>query len=125
MAWGAMWGISWVCNRYCWCFLDEWLSLVAGRNEEQIWGVPRPVLLWSKPEAGFVKFNVDGSSIGKPGLAGIGGILRDHEGMELIRFSKHIGIHDSNEAELMAVRGTMSMFCALAIGADDESDFEC
>ena len=37
----------------------------------------RVVLQWSKPPTGFLKFNVDGSTIGKPGPAGIDGVLRD------------------------------------------------
>ncbi|XVF78395.1 hypothetical protein PTKIN_Ptkin14bG0128600 [Pterospermum kingtungense] len=35
----------------------------------------RPVSVWSAPPFGSVKFNVNGSSLGKPGLAGIGGTL--------------------------------------------------
>ncbi|XVF57102.1 hypothetical protein PTKIN_Ptkin06aG0176700 [Pterospermum kingtungense] len=72
--------------------------------------VHRPVLCWSKPEVGWVKFNVDGSSLGKPGLLGIRGILRDHEGVELIRFSKHVGILDSNEDELIVVNEALALF---------------
>ena len=37
----------------------------------------RVVLQWSKPLTSFLKFNIDGSTIGKPGPAGIGGVLRD------------------------------------------------
>ncbi|XVF79224.1 hypothetical protein PTKIN_Ptkin14bG0203400 [Pterospermum kingtungense] len=59
---------------------------------------------------GFVKFNINGSSLGKPGLSGIGGILRDHDGNELIRFSKNIEEQDSNMAELMAVREATILF---------------
>ncbi|XWS10702.1 hypothetical protein CRYUN_Cryun38cG0020200 [Craigia yunnanensis] len=32
---------------------------------------------WSKPFPDSLKFNVDGSALGKPGAAGIGGVLRD------------------------------------------------
>ncbi|XVF77186.1 hypothetical protein PTKIN_Ptkin14bG0025500 [Pterospermum kingtungense] len=52
---------------------------------------------------GLLMFNVDGSSQGKPGPAGIGGVLRDHMGKELIRFLKSIEIKDSNMAELLAI----------------------
>ncbi|XVF69732.1 hypothetical protein PTKIN_Ptkin11bG0105400 [Pterospermum kingtungense] len=41
---------------------------------------------------GMVKFNVDGSSLGKPGPTDIRGILRDHLGNEFIRFSKRLGL---------------------------------
>ncbi|XVF42758.1 hypothetical protein PTKIN_Ptkin01aG0390000 [Pterospermum kingtungense] len=43
-------------------------------------GVPRVLSRWAKPLVGWLKFNVDGSSLGKPGISGIGGILRNHEG---------------------------------------------
>ncbi|XVF04193.1 hypothetical protein REPUB_Repub05bG0061200 [Reevesia pubescens] len=43
------------------------------------------------PQKGFLKFNVDGSAVGKPGPAGIGGILRDEEGTVKPEFSKSIG----------------------------------
>ncbi|XVE48894.1 hypothetical protein DITRI_Ditri01bG0038300 [Diplodiscus trichospermus] len=54
----------------------------------------RPLTSWIPPPQKAVKFNVDGASKGKPGSAGIGGILRDHMGVEKIRFSKFIGVAD-------------------------------
>ncbi|XVF70923.1 hypothetical protein PTKIN_Ptkin11bG0201000 [Pterospermum kingtungense] len=57
-----------------------------------------------------VKFNVDGSSRGKLGPAGIGGILIDHMRQVLIRFSKAIGIEDSNAAEYLAIRKALLIF---------------
>ncbi|XVE86117.1 hypothetical protein DITRI_Ditri18aG0010600 [Diplodiscus trichospermus] len=65
---------------------------------------------WIKPPEGSVKFNVDSSSLGKPGPAGIGEILKDHLGNELIRFSKSIELADSNEAELLATREALLLF---------------
>ncbi|KAF7815579.1 CHD3-type chromatin-remodeling factor PICKLE isoform X1 [Senna tora] len=35
---------------------------------------------WNKPLPGMVKFNSDGSSLGNPGPAGVGGLFRDEEG---------------------------------------------
>lgn len=35
---------------------------------------------WEKPQAGWKKLNIDGSSIGNLGLAGCGGIIRDEHG---------------------------------------------
>ncbi|XVF78396.1 hypothetical protein PTKIN_Ptkin14bG0128700 [Pterospermum kingtungense] len=66
-----------------------------------------PVSVWSVPPFGSVKFNVDGSSLGKSGLAGIGGTLQDHRGQELIRFSKHIGI---DGGEFLAIREASILF---------------
>ncbi|XVF79203.1 hypothetical protein PTKIN_Ptkin14bG0201600 [Pterospermum kingtungense] len=67
----------------------------------------------AKTWAGWVKFNVDGSSIRKPGPAGIGGLLRDHLRKELMRFSKSIGVEDSNVAELLAIREGLILFLSL------------
>ena len=72
----------------------------------------RAALQWSKPPIGFLKFNVDGSAVGKPGPAGIGGVLRDdHENVKIV-FSKAVGIMDSNLTELLAVREAFIVFAA-------------
>jgi ribonuclease HI len=49
------------------------------------------------------KWNVDGSSLGKPGPSGIGGVLRNHHGHLLGMFFVPVGILDSNIAELRAI----------------------
>ena len=67
---------------------------------------------WECPTMGFMKFNVDGASRGKPGHAGIGGLLRDDKGKVWMEFSKSIGISESNEAEICAIREAILMFCA-------------
>ena len=70
----------------------------------------RAVLQWSKPPIGFLKFNVDGLAIDKPGPTGIGEVLRDDFENVKIVFSKAVGIIDSNLAELLAVRETFIVF---------------
>jgi ribonuclease HI len=50
-----------------------------------------------------LKWNVDGSSIGKLGPSGIGGVLRNHHGHLLGMFSVPVGILDSNIVELRAI----------------------
>ncbi|XVE68767.1 hypothetical protein DITRI_Ditri09bG0096200 [Diplodiscus trichospermus] len=67
-------------------------------------------LVGLNPAAGEVKFNVDGASLGKPGQTGIRGVLRDHQGNVIIRFSRSVGVADSNLAELMAVRKAFILF---------------
>ena len=47
---------------------------------------------------------MDGSSKGKPGPAGMGGVLRDSNGKVLCLFSAFLGILDSNVAELWAIK---------------------
>ncbi|XVF82519.1 hypothetical protein PTKIN_Ptkin16aG0055800 [Pterospermum kingtungense] len=60
--------------------------------------------LWATPSQGCMKFIVDGAAKGKPGPAGIGGVLRDDKGMVKLVFSKPVGVMDSNLAELLAAR---------------------
>jgi len=65
--------------------------------------ITRTGVIWSPPTIDSFKWNVDGSSVGKPRLSGIGGVLRNHHGHLLGIFSLPIGILDSNIAELRAV----------------------
>jgi ribonuclease HI len=50
-----------------------------------------------------LKWNVDGSSLGKPGPSGIDGVLQNHHGHLLGMFSVPVGILDSNIAELRVI----------------------
>nr|XP_034889198.1 uncharacterized protein LOC118029425 [Populus alba] len=59
--------------------------------------------IWSPPMINSLKWNVDGSSLGKPGPSGIGGVLRNHHGHLLGMFSVPFGILDSNIVELRAI----------------------
>ena len=63
----------------------------------------RRIFAWSPPSFGVYKFNVDGASRGKPGLAGIGGVLRNWKGEVLIMFSKNVAVCDSNEVGVVLV----------------------
>ncbi|KAK2654891.1 hypothetical protein Ddye_014747 [Dipteronia dyeriana] len=58
---------------------------------------------WSPPNDHDLVFNVDGSSMGNPGSAGIGGVLRDANGKVLCLFSSSVGLVDSNLAEVLAI----------------------
>ena len=69
----------------------------------------RPIV-WTTPHPDFLKFNVDDSARGKPGPAGIGGVLRDCNASVKAVFSKSIGVVDSNLAELLAVREALQLF---------------
>jgi hypothetical protein len=64
---------------------------------------------WIPPSADILKFNVDGSTLGKPGLASIGGVLRDSTGMILCIFSCFLGILDSNTTELLAITRALEL----------------
>ena len=54
--------------------------------------------------------NTDGSSLGNPGLAGDGGLIRDEEGAWVVGFARNIGISSSFIAELWALRDGL-MIC--------------
>ncbi|KAK2648318.1 hypothetical protein Ddye_015807 [Dipteronia dyeriana] len=58
---------------------------------------------WSHPNDHDIVFNVDESSRGNPGLAGIGGVLRDVNEKVLCLFSSCVGLVDSNLAEVLAI----------------------
>lgn len=45
---------------------------------------------WSPPPRGILKFNVYGAARGKPGTAGIGSVLRNHDGHILLSFSSFV-----------------------------------
>ena len=47
-----------------------------------------------------LKFNADAEARGKLGLAVIGGMLHNSDGIFLALFSKHVGCMESNEVEL-------------------------
>lgn len=50
----------------------------------------RKSVSWVPPLPGSLKFNVDGAARGKPGPAGIGGVLRNYKGEVLFMFSNHL-----------------------------------
>ncbi|KAE8666355.1 hypothetical protein F3Y22_tig00112501pilonHSYRG00075 [Hibiscus syriacus] len=59
--------------------------------------------MWIGPPLGSLTFNVDGAIRGSYGPAGIGGILKDHNGIVLAKFSRSAGHSAPSGAELQAV----------------------
>lgn len=59
---------------------------------------------WRLPPVGKLKFDIDGSSLGNPGLVGCGGILRDDGGNFNFSFSLHLGEESNVFAEVMALK---------------------
>ena len=65
---------------------------------------PRIVeVMWHVPSISCIKINTDGAARGSPGLAGFGGIFRDHLGRVLGCFAGNLGLATALEAELQAV----------------------
>ncbi|KAK7269582.1 hypothetical protein RIF29_22314 [Crotalaria pallida] len=58
---------------------------------------------WNPPATNRVVVNVDGSSMGNPGRAGFGGLIRNYEGDWICGFAGHFGISNNIHMELLAV----------------------
>lgn len=76
----------------------------------------KPIVGWVKPPLGSFKFNVDRAAFGKPGPAGIGGVLHDNRGRMVLDFSEFVAIMESNEAELRPIRRALGIWSTLGNG---------
>lgn len=63
----------------------------------------KKVVHWSPPLLCVLKFDVDGTVRGKPGLVGIDGVLCNSKGEVLYMFLKLVGFCDSNVADVLAI----------------------
>uniref|UniRef100_A0A2N9FM91 RNase H type-1 domain-containing protein n=1 Tax=Fagus sylvatica TaxID=28930 RepID=A0A2N9FM91_FAGSY len=70
---------------------------------------------WHAPPLGWAKLNTDGSSLGNPGLAGGGGVIRDSSGSWLGGFSRYLGHTTSVQAELRALKDGLILAIDLVI----------
>lgn len=59
---------------------------------------------WKPPPPSFFKLNTDGSARGNPGMASVGGLLRDPRGAWVGSFSRAICFTNSMAAELWGLR---------------------
>ncbi|EOY07697.1 Uncharacterized protein TCM_022064 [Theobroma cacao] len=85
----------------------------ASKHRKQPLGIPPslpPPTPHPPPPPGSLKLNTDGAAKGKPGPAGIGGVLRDHLGFIKVAFSNHIGIEESNYAAFQAIQEGIRFF---------------
>ena len=55
---------------------------------------------WSTPPLDLYKFNFDGSAVGNPCLTGLGGIILDGEGLNVLSFTSLVGICSIDKVEL-------------------------
>ena len=73
-------------------------------NSDRLVQVRTPQFIrWAVPTDPYIKLNTDGIAIDNPGLASVGGLLRDSFGFWLSGFSLNLGIATNNMAELAAV----------------------
>jgi ribonuclease HI len=70
---------------------------------------------WVPPPLGWFKLNTDGSSLGNPGMAGGGGVIRNHVGDWEGGFSRAIGVTTSVQAELRALKDGLELAIELGI----------
>ncbi|KAM7503559.1 hypothetical protein LguiB_002463 [Lonicera macranthoides] len=78
---------------------------------------------WKFPVAGTVKVNTDGSCLGNPGPAGIGGVARNDQGQWLAGFAGFIGKATILKAEIWPVREAMLLIKEKSwVGATVEVD---
>jgi hypothetical protein len=65
---------------------------------------------WVPRALSWVKLNTDGSSLGNPGQAGGGGVIRDHASHWIRGFTRHVGVATSLAAKLWALRDGLFFF---------------
>ena len=67
------------------------------------------LISWKPPPPGFLKLNTDGSTLGNPGPANAGGLIRDTNGMWIRGFSRYIGTTNSFAVELWGLRDGLDL----------------
>ena len=72
-------------------------------------------ICWDKPQEGWFKLNSDGASLGNPGKAGGGGLIRDSCGRWIKGYMRYIGISTSIIAEFWALRDGLKLASQLGI----------
>ena len=88
-----------------------------GLSEKQSSGRTRIQVKWLPPPLNWFKLNSDGSSMGNPGLAGGGGIIRDSVGRWVKGYARAIGVTTSVAAELWALRDGIRLCISLNLPA--------
>ncbi|XP_042983328.1 uncharacterized protein LOC122312726 [Carya illinoinensis] len=106
-----------------WCSIKYWVSWIGlklkdvnvlSRHDEGVlhcFNMPLNVtrkefiipVKWKLPKPGWVKLNVDSSSLGNPGPSGAGGIIRDDNSNFLCGFAAATWHNSNNYAELMGL----------------------
>ncbi|KAK6289370.1 hypothetical protein POUND7_000911 [Theobroma cacao] len=72
--------------------------------------IARRQVACSRPNDGWIKFNIDSASRGNPRESSIGGVLKDDEEAIKIMFTKPIGVNEVNMTEVLAIREAFKLF---------------
>uniref|UniRef100_A0A2N9F8F6 RNase H type-1 domain-containing protein n=1 Tax=Fagus sylvatica TaxID=28930 RepID=A0A2N9F8F6_FAGSY len=94
-------------------FASEFFCLMGDKSNSKF--VSSIAVKWVPPTLGRAKLNTDGSSLGNPGVAGGGGVIRDSCGTWVRGFSRTIGHTTSVQAELRALLDGMQLALELHI----------
>lgn len=115
---------------FMWCSRNDYIFRGKPINQEYIWSqrlqfqifteegktIKVPLRIsWEPPPLGWFKLNIDGASLNNPGMAGIGGVIRNHKGEFVAAFAKNIGIATNNKAELWALKQGLKIVIELEI----------
>lgn len=68
---------------------------------------------WNKPGGRWFKLNLDGSSLGNPGRASVGSLIRDSNELWVKGFTHDIGISSNVDAKLWALRDGLPLCISL------------
>ncbi|EOY23626.1 Uncharacterized protein TCM_015462 [Theobroma cacao] len=109
-----LWGITWVASGNGFSFFS---ARQHGNSTSCSSDIRNMIILWSlwlscseivfhgkNPDCNLLHDIILVRLAYRPGSAGKGGVIRDHEGFIKGIFSHHIGIEDSNYAELLAIK---------------------
>ena len=91
--------------------------LYLGRNGRQNRVKVKIQVQWLPPPSNWVKLNLNDSSMGNPGLAGEGGVIRNEKGEWIKGYARAIGIITRVAAELWALRDGIRLCFALKLPA--------
>ena len=89
--------------------------LYLGINGKQVRTKQKIQVRWLCPPPNWFKLNTDGTSLGNPGLAGGGGLIRNEKGDWVKGFARVIGTTTSVAAELWALRDGIRLCIALKL----------
>ena len=86
------------------------ISNVSENGEDMV----SSLVAWKPPRSGSSRLNVDGSSLGNPGQAGIGGLLiRDAEKCR-VGFFDFLGFMTNTQAELIVIKRGLEVAGSMA-----------
>lgn len=71
--------------------------------------------VWTHPDSGQIKANVDGSFLGAFGRGGIGGVFRDSNGGVLVQFEKEVAVDFCSLCKVASFEGKYFRGCGISV----------